>query len=91
MDNLVIRERMTMQQEGSVTLAIRAHPDAKRTAIKGVLDDGSIKIDLAAPADDGKANAELITFLAKEFSVPKQNIEIVTGHTGRRKIVRITS
>jgi hypothetical protein len=53
------------------------------------MDDGSVKIDVAAPAEEGKANAALRKFLAREFSVPISNVEIVAGGGGRRKVVRI--
>ena len=53
--------------------------------------DGSIKIDLAAPAEDGKANTALVKFLAEEFSVPLSCVEILSGHAGRRKVIRIRS
>ncbi|MEK7137357.1 MAG: DUF167 domain-containing protein [Patescibacteria group bacterium] len=46
-------------------------------------------MDIAAPPEDGKAHAELVRFLAKEFGVPKGNIEIISGITSRRKAARI--
>lgn len=51
--------------------------------------DGAIKIDVAAPPEDGKANAELIRFLAEYFDVPRSSVEILSGQTGRRKVVKI--
>ncbi len=52
--------------------------------------DGTIKIDITAAPEDGKANAQLVRFLAREFSVPLSHVEIVRGQTGRTKTVRIT-
>lgn len=74
-----------------LTLTIRVHPHAKRTQIKETMADGVLKIDLAAPAEAGKANAELIRFLSDHFSVLKSSIEILSGHTSRQKTVRIIS
>jgi len=44
---------------------------------------------VAAVADDGKANKELIKFLARELGVGRYNIEIVSGKTSRMKLVEI--
>ncbi|MBI1813049.1 DUF167 domain-containing protein [Candidatus Peregrinibacteria bacterium] len=82
-----LRERLA--SEGSITVAIRTHPGASSTHLKGIMDDGSLRIDLAAAAEDGAANAELIRFLAKECNVPRSAITIVSGATSRRKLVRV--
>jgi len=47
------------------------------------------KIRLKSAPEKGKANTELIKFLAKEFSVPKENIEIISGKTERIKLIKI--
>lgn len=75
--------------QGEVTVLLRVRPSASRTATTRQLADGSIKIDLAAPAEDGKANAEMIRFLAKAFAVPRTHVDILTGATARQKAVRI--
>jgi hypothetical protein len=51
----------------------------------------AIKIRLAAPAVEGRANAVLIAFLAKSFGVPRGNVTLMRGETGRTKTVRIIS
>jgi uncharacterized protein (TIGR00251 family) len=51
----------------------------------------AIKIRLAAPAVEGRANAALIAFLAKSFGVPRRNVTLMRGETGRAKTVRIIS
>jgi len=48
-----------------------------------------LKIKLKATPEKGKANAELIKFLAKHFKTAKSNIQIIKGETGRNKIVEI--
>jgi uncharacterized protein len=55
----------------------------------GVMEDGSLKIDLHAPPEDGEANALLAQCLAEAFDVPNANVEILAGHRGRLKTVRI--
>jgi len=82
--------RRTLATEGSVTFSVRARPHAPRTAVKDVMDDGSVKIAVAAPAEEGKANEELVRFLAEEFGVHSSQVEILSGGGNRRKMVRIT-
>ena len=51
--------------------------------------DDTLKIRLKAKPERGKANAELIKFLAAHFKVPKSEIKIISGHTDTRKLVKI--
>jgi len=48
-----------------------------------------LKVRLTAPPVDGKANAELLRFLAEAFGVPRRNVTLVRGETSRAKVVRI--
>jgi len=72
-----------------IVLTIRVQPNARRNEIVGLHGD-SLKIRVAAPAVDNKANAALIEFLSETLDVPKFSIAICRGATGRRKIVEIT-
>jgi uncharacterized protein (TIGR00251 family) len=74
--------------DGSITLTIHAQPGAKRTEVAGIHGD-CLKIRLAAPAVEGRANDALIAFFAVSFGVPRRSVTIVRGETGRRKTVRI--
>jgi uncharacterized protein (TIGR00251 family) len=72
-----------------VTLAVRAQPGAKRTAITGIYGEGAaaqLKIAVHAPPLEGRANAELNAFLAEAFSLPKSAIELISGELGRSKV-----
>jgi hypothetical protein len=72
-----------------VTLAVRAQPGAKKTAITGVYGEGAavqLKIAVQAPPLEGRANQALIAFLAETFSVPKNAVELVTGELSRSKV-----
>lgn len=71
-------------------LEVRLRLGAERTAWRGQLPDGSLKISLAAQAERGEANRALRRFLAAEAGVPADQVEIVRGGTIRRKLVRIT-
>jgi uncharacterized protein len=78
--------------DGSLTLQIQAQPGAKATLILGVYGDGGqarLKIALAAPPVEGKANAVLRAFLADAFGVAQRNVTLLRGQSGRKKLVRI--
>lgn len=79
------------KREGRVSLTLRVTPKSAKTAWAGRLDDGSWKIRLAAVAEDGKANAELIRFLASEFGVGRDKVAIVSGAAARMKLIKIVS
>lgn len=70
-------------------LSVLVIPNASKTEIVGWVGD-SVKIRLAAPPVDGKANQALIQFLQKLLRVSKEEIELVRGHAGKRKIVNIS-
>ncbi|MCC3153904.1 DUF167 domain-containing protein [Hymenobacter sp. BT770] len=70
------------------TLHLRAKPEAKTTALQ-VAADGSVTVRLKAPAQDGKANACLLAYLAEVFGVSKSSVELLSGHTAPFKKVRI--
>lgn len=74
----------------SLILTVRVRPGAPETKITDVLSDGTVKIDLAAAAEDGKANAELVRFVAEKHSVAKEQVRIVSGQTSRKKVVRVS-
>ena len=75
-------------ENGAVTLILHVQPGAKRTEVAGRHGD-ALKIRLAAPPVDGKANAELLRFLSDAFDVPLRNVTLVRGESSRQKIVRI--
>lgn len=72
--------------DGAVTLTLHAQPGAKRTEFAG-LHGEALKLRLAAPPIDGKANAALITYLAKYLGVPKVAVSILSGESSRHKIL----
>jgi uncharacterized protein (TIGR00251 family) len=76
-------------QETPVSLAVRIQPRASKNEITR-MDDGRLKIRLTAPPVDGAANEALVKFLADQFHVGRSQVEIVSGHTGREKVIRIT-
>lgn len=84
---------MLREVKGGVTLAVRAQPGARKTAITGVYgesDAAQLKIAVHAPPLEGRANAALIEFLAKTFSLPKSAVELISGETARSKVFRLS-
>jgi hypothetical protein len=74
---------------GGVTLAVRAQPGAKKTAINGIYGEGAtaqLKIAVHAPPLEGRANAALIAFLAETFSVPRSAVKLASGELSRSKV-----
>ena len=71
-----------------VRIQLHIQPRASRSELAGVFGD-ALKIRLKSPPVDGAANDELVRFLAEALEVPRSRIELVTGHTGRRKTVRV--
>jgi uncharacterized protein (TIGR00251 family) len=72
-----------------VTLAVRAQPGAKKTAIVGVYGEGAaaqLKIAVQAPPVEGKANAALIEFLAEFSGLARNRVEILSGELNRSKV-----
>jgi uncharacterized protein (TIGR00251 family) len=76
------------EKNGSVTFKVRAQPRASKTEMVGEY-AGALKLRIAAPPVDGKANEECRKFFAKLFAVPSRQVEIVTGDSSRDKIIRI--
>lgn len=76
------------EKNGAVTFKIRAQPRASKTEMVGEY-AGALKLRIAAPPVDGKANDECRKFFAKLFKVPSGNVEIVAGDSSRDKIIRI--
>ena len=69
-------------------LDISVSPNAKRTAADG-LHDGALRVRLAAPPVDGKANAQLLGWLADELGCAKRAVTLLRGDTSRRKQVAV--
>ena len=71
-----------------MTLELHVQPGASRSEFAGKHGD-RIKVRLAAPPQDGKANAALIEFLAQYYGVPRRKVRITSGLKSRQKRVVI--
>ena len=73
-----------------VYLKVKILPGAGKTVFMGIMGDGTIKIAVAAQPDKGKANLELMKFLANELKVYKYQVKIISGLTERIKLIKIS-
>ena len=71
-------------QGRACVLSVVVTPNAPRTRADG-LHDGCLRVRLAAPPVDGKANAALQAWLADELGLPKRAVQLLQGQTARRK------
>lgn len=72
----------------AVLIRVRAQPGAARTEVRGEYGE-SLKIAVAVPPVDGKANAALIAFLAKRCRLPRAAVTLAHGAGGRDKLFRL--
>lgn len=76
------------RKENAVTFKVRVQPRASRTEVAGE-HAGAVKLRIASPPVDGKANEECRRFLARLVGVSASAVEIVTGDSSKDKVIRI--
>lgn len=82
---------LKLEDQASLTyiLALHCQPGAKKTEIQGE-HDGRLKIRLAAPPVEGKANDALIAWLSKILKINRSHIELLAGDLSRLKRVKVS-
>lgn len=78
------------RRDAVARLTLHIQPGARKTEVAGLHGD-ALKIRLAAPPVDGKANAALIEFVAARLGVAKSSVSLVSGQTSRRKILEVAA
>ena len=81
-------EWLRVAADGRITLTLHIQPGAKTTEFAGLHGD-ALKIRLAAPPVDGKANEALIKFVAETLKLPKSAVILKSGQTSRRKVLEV--
>ena len=76
------------EEAGALVLTLHIQPGASTSEVAG-LHGEALKIRLAAPPVDGKANAALIEFLARRLDIPRARIELISGPSSRHKRLRV--
>ena len=75
-------------RDGAVRLRVWAVPGARSSEIAGER-DGYLRIRLAAPPREGRANDELRRFIAVKVGVPRADVDVTAGRRSRRKTVMV--
>lgn len=70
--------------DGNLLLRVKVQPKASRSEFCELLDD-RLKIRISAAPTDGKANQQLLQFLAKQFGVSKSQVSLLSGESSREK------
>ena len=70
-------------------LRLRVQPRASRDEVAGVAGD-ALRVRLTAPPVDGAANEALVRLLADRLDVSRGSVALVSGHTGRNKVVEVS-
>ena len=76
--------------EGGVYIRLRVSPGAKSTAIKGLYGEVAIRLSVAAPPVEGKANAEVERYLARLFGLSRSEVTVIKGASSRDKLVFVS-
>jgi uncharacterized protein (TIGR00251 family) len=80
------------EEDAALVLALHVQPGAKRAEVAGEHGEGTqarLKVRLAAAPVEGKANAELVRFLAEAFGVPRSRVTLLLGETSRSRARRV--
>lgn len=88
-----MRPIFSATRDGAIQFVVRVSPRASRQAVEGVIKDADgskmLKIAVNAAPDDGKANQAVLALLAKTIGIAKTRLTLVSGATGRKKIIRL--
>jgi len=79
---------LTIATDGTVLLRLHVQPKASKSRIVG-LHDSCLKLAVAAPPVEGKANKEVVKFLAALLGVPARDVTVKSGAQSRRKLVAV--
>lgn len=74
---------------GVLTLTLRVQPGAAETAPAGRYGDSALRLRLAEPAREGRANRACIRFFSKALGVPAAAVTLLHGQGSRDKVIRI--
>jgi uncharacterized protein (TIGR00251 family) len=69
-------------------IKVKVEPRSSRAGIVGKYGD-ALKVKITSPPVEGKANRELIELLAREFGIRKKDVQIISGHNSKNKVVKL--
>ncbi|OGV95943.1 MAG: YggU family protein [Nitrospinae bacterium RIFCSPLOWO2_02_FULL_39_110] len=76
------------EDKGNIFVNVKVQPRASKNEVCGIYGD-RIKIKLTAPPVEGEANEKLREFLAEKLEINRGCIEIITGHRGKNKLIKV--
>jgi hypothetical protein len=80
---------MLTLKDGTLLLHIKVVPNSSRTQIAGTLGN-ALKIKVAQPPENNKANSALLALLAQTLKIPQANLTLTAGHSRPQKTIQIT-
>ena len=83
-------EDFVRPSKGGGYVKLRVSPGAKSTAVMGLYSEGAIKLSVAAPPVEGRANAEVERYLAQLFRLSRSEVTVVKGASCRDKLVFVS-
>jgi uncharacterized protein len=85
-----VPEDFVRPSKDGALLRLRVSPGSKRSSVNGLYGEARVpRLSVAAPPVDGKANAEVEKFLSKLLGVPKGDVCVIRGASGRDKTVLV--
>ena len=70
-------------------LRVRVRPAARATRLKGWMPDGTLKLEVNAPAEDGRANRVVVALLATALGVREAAVRVTRGPSSREKVIEV--
>lgn len=70
-------------------LSLRVVPNARAAGVVGWMEEGSLKVKVTAPPEDGRANKAVCALLAEVLGCPLRALSIVAGQSARNKVVQV--
>jgi uncharacterized protein len=84
-----VSKRFVVSARDGAILNLRVSPGARRTSIEGAYGEEALKLRVAAPPVDGKANAEAERYVAELFGVATSDVSVVRGASSRNKALLV--
>ena len=88
-DTIIDRIKASLEKGKTVRLKVKINAGSGKNIITGNLGEDTLKIRISAAPEKGKANRELVEFLAKTFNIPRGNVTIVSGYTSPLKTIEL--
>ena len=75
--------------KAGAAITVKVTPRAKKTEVIGFMEDGTIRMRVAAAPEAGAANEALVEFLSEKLGIPKNQIDIMGGLSSERKLISL--